>query len=162
MGTHRPKTWFMTAEVVRRIGETPTASRWALDSSGSDMKVNSVHVSLTSAGNMCPLTTQTMRRIQTTTMLSTMTTPSRKSSPRVRTPQRLEEWSSRCHGEAMGHPLIPWISSFPLYGGSTAPLWSMSAGTTRSSRSLTWKLSPGRLQLWATDPRPELSPEWAG
>ena len=39
--------------------------------------------------------------------------------------------------------------------------WGMSAGTRERFRSLTWRLQSGRLKPGATDPRPELFPEWA-
>ena len=39
------------------------------------------------------------------------------------------------------------------------PSWSTSAGTRPRSRSLTWGLSPRRLEPWAVDPRPKLCPQ---
>ena len=57
--------------------------------------------------------------------------------------ERLEEWSSRYAGEAMGTATTPGNTSPPLCHGSTPPSWSMSAGTRQTSRSLIWRLSPG-------------------
>ena len=58
---------------------TPTASRWAPDSSGRDMKVTSVTVKQTSVVGMCPWTTQPTSPTQTTTMLGRTTTAPRIS-----------------------------------------------------------------------------------
>ena len=69
-----PSLWALTA--LRPGSHPPTVSRWAPDSSGSDMKVSSVSVSLMSRGDMCPWTTPPMKPTQTATMLNKMTTPS--------------------------------------------------------------------------------------
>ena len=75
-GSH-PKKLF--AGLVR----TPTPSKCAPDSSENDMRINSMPVTLMSMRNMCPWTIQPMRPTRTTTMLSSMTTPSRRSWPSV-------------------------------------------------------------------------------
>ena len=66
-GSH-PESWFAA------LVNTPTASRGAPDSSGSDMKVNSVPVSLMFMGNMCLWSTPRMMPTWTATMLSTVDT----------------------------------------------------------------------------------------
>ena len=117
MGTHAPRRGSYPERRSAGLMGTPTASRWALDSSGSNMKVNSVPVSLTFVENMCPWTTPPMRLTGTMTRLSRMTTPSRGSWPSVRAPRRLKECSSRRAGEVMGTRLFLCAADqHPLYG----------------------------------------------
>ena len=150
-GSH-PESW--SAGLVR----TPTASRWVTDSSRSATEVNSVCGNPISVANMCPWTKPHMRLIQTASTLSRTTTPSRRSSPSVRTPRHPEAWSSSFVGEAMGRRTKPGNLSPRSCRGLTPPSWTISASTRPSSMSRTWQHSPGRLQPEAPDHRPGLSP----
>ena len=69
------------------------------------------------------------------------------------------EFKVRWRGYGLSQDISEPVCSF-VQRINTA-LWSMSAGTRRSSGSLIWKLSPVPLKPWATDPRPELFPKRA-
>ena len=157
MGTHRIQTWFTPGEVICKIGEDtyrikvgPGHFRERHESDFRDPEPDACwkHVSLDYTAHKANSDDDHAEHDNYTVEKILAQRPS-ASAP--------GKWSSRCAREAMGRPTTPGNPSVPSCRGTTPPVWSMSAGTWPSSRSLGRKLSLVRLKTWATDPRPELS-----